>query len=98
MTIGTVKLGKLFIKNYSKPRSRKMRAIGEWMENIGTIGAAPAIFATDEGLKWFGIAVFVMGKIGNLLTKLSKADDEDLIDEMKSNETDDKIEQINKSN
>ena len=98
MTIGKVKLGKLSISNYSKPRSRKMRAIGEWMENIGTIGAAPAIFATDESMKWFGTAVFVMGKLGNLLTKISKADDEDLIEEIRSNEKEEKIEQINKLN
>ncbi len=70
MTLGKTDIGKPSIKNYMKPRPKKLKILGEWLENIGTASGVTALALSDGTMKTVTIALFIAGKIGNLLTKL----------------------------
>lgn len=70
MTIGTTDIGKPSIKNYMKPRPKKLKILGEWLENIGTASGVTALALSDGTMKKVTIILFIAGKVGNLLTKL----------------------------
>ena len=70
MTLGTTDIGKPSLKNYMKPRPKKLKILGEWLENIGTASGVTALALSDGTMKTVTIILFAAGKIGNLLTKL----------------------------
>jgi len=70
MTLGKTDIGKPSLKNYMKPRPKKLKILGEWLENIGTASGVTALALSDGTMKTVTIALFIAGKIGNLLTKL----------------------------
>jgi len=70
MTLGKTDIGKPSIRNYMKPRPKKLKILGEWLENIGTASGVTALALSDGTMKTVTIALFIAGKIGNLLTKL----------------------------
>lgn len=70
MTIGKTDIGKPSLKNYMKPRPKKLKILGEWLENIGTASGVTALALSDGTMKKVTIILFIAGKVGNLLTKL----------------------------
>lgn len=74
----TEHIGKPSIQNFFKPRPKKMRVIGSWMESLATSSAISTFITDDKTMKIIGMALFGIGKIGNLITKLySKEIEED---------------------
>lgn len=77
MTIGNTDIGKPSLKNFMKPRPKKLKILGEWLENIGTASGLTALSINEGTMKTVTIVLFIAGKVGNLLTKLFAEPDYD---------------------
>lgn len=70
-------IGKPSIYNFMKPRPKKMRVIGEWLQSLATTSAIGSFFADEKTTKYVTIALFAVGQIGSFITKFYGVDVED---------------------
>lgn len=68
-------LGKPSIKNFSEPRPKFLKVIGEWLSAISKTSAIGAFTTDDKTLKTIAICLFAAGWLGELFTKLYSAYD-----------------------
>lgn len=71
-------IGKPSIQNFFKPRPKKMRVIGGWMQSLATTSAITTFITDDKTIRIIGIVLWSVGQLGDLITKLySKEIEED---------------------
>lgn len=85
MTIGKTEIGKPSISNFSKPRPKILRVLGEWLSALSKTSAIGAFTTDDHTMKVVAISLFVAGWIGELFTKLYAATEEDYNQQMNNN-------------
>lgn len=67
---GTKQIAQKATENYYKPTPKKMRKIGDAIQDIAIIGSGVvALIASPPA--WIPVAIFAIGRIGKIITNFS---------------------------
>ena len=99
MTIGKVKLGKLSLKNFGKPRPTVLKAIGDTCIYAGGAITGISIANKSDVIAYVSLGFMILGNLFTNLYAAQSTEMNDIADVAEVEETKTElIEQINKSN